>query len=206
MVLCCTTKVFVQQTQESAQVNGSIQRVVRSLLLWTIRTNRYGIMLHSTKEHMKQTKENVKVNEPKNGSNDLLGKSGYIFLMWHKITCSLEQSTQTRGSVGVLSGSAKVVLVCSSRGKSRQTHESKFSYKLPCLETLRSSGVRRVPQIYCCFSKHKLSKAFANLERRRTSSFKCARATAQASWVLGQLLGHCIALCIAWALGHFALP
>ena len=47
-----------------------------------------------------------------------------------------------------------------SRGKRRQSRESKFNQKLPCLKPLRGSGVRRAPQILLFFLKAPLSKAF----------------------------------------------
>ena len=54
-----------------------------------------------------------------------------------------------------------------SRGKRRQSRESKFNQKLPRLKPLRGSGVRRAPQILLFFLKALLSKAFVKTREER---------------------------------------
>ena len=54
-----------------------------------------------------------------------------------------------------------------SRGKRRQSRESKFNQKLPHLKPLRGSGVRRAPQILLFFLKAPLSKAFVKTREER---------------------------------------
>ena len=64
-------------------------------------------------------------------------------------------------------GSYLCVHLATSQSKSRQTHESKFSQKLPRLKPLRGSGVRRAPQILLFFLKAPLSKAFVKTREKR---------------------------------------
>ena len=62
-----------------------------------------------------------------------------------------------------------------SRGKRRQSRESKFNQKLPRLKPLRDSGVRRAPQILLFFLKAPLSKAFVKTREERNKFILCCK-------------------------------